>query len=56
MILDFLKKYSFIISGMLMISIAISIFLNGYKPVYTIAFLIVAAFSALINVVGHIGI
>lgn len=53
MILDFLKKYSFIISGMLMISIAISIFLNGYKPVYTIAFLIVTAFSALINVVEY---
>lgn len=54
MILDFLKKYSFIISGMLMIGDAISIFLNGYKPVYTVVFLIVAAFSVLINAVGHL--
>ena len=53
MVLDFLKKYSFIVSGIYMIGIAFSIFVNGYKIAYTIIFLIIAVCTLLINVIEH---
>ena len=53
MVLNFLKKYSFIVSGLYMIGIALSIFVNGYKIAYTIIFLIIAVCALLINLVEH---
>ena len=50
MVLDFLKKYSFVVSSVYMIGVILSIFFNGYKPVYTIIFLILAIFTLLFNV------
>ena len=53
MVLDFLKKYSFVVSSVYMIGVILSIFFNGYKPVYTIIFLILAIFTLLFNVVEY---
>lgn len=53
MVLNFLKKYSFVVSSVYMIGVILSIFFNGYKPVYTIIFLILAIFTLLFNVVEY---